>query len=74
MGLDMFLEILGTLECLAAELALVRLQRNMYTDVGGDVVALDSRGPALAPSAGEIQVVGGLAADMALTDVLLCDH
>ena len=74
MGLDVFLEILGTLESLATELAFVRFQGNMYSNVGGDVVALDSRGPALTPSAGEVQVVSGLAADMSLADVLLPDH
>lgn len=71
MCLDMFLEILRTLEGLAAELALVRLQRHMDPDVGGDVVALDGGGPALTPGAGEVEVVGRLAADMALTDVFL---
>lgn len=69
----MLLEILGTLECLAAELALVRLQGNVDSDVRGDVVALDSRGSALAPGAGEIEIVSGLAADMPLADVLLGD-
>lgn len=46
----------------------------MYSNVGGDVVALDSGGSTLAPSAGEVQVVSGLAADMALADVLLYDR
>ena len=54
MCLDMFLQILGSLESLAAELTLVRFERNMYADVGGDVVSLDSRGSALAPGAGQV--------------------
>ena len=71
MRLDVFLEILRTLEGLATELALVWLQGNMDTDVGGDVVTLDGGGAALAPGAGQVEVVGGLAADMALADMLL---
>lgn len=70
-GLDVLLQILGTLEGLAAELALVGLERNMNADVRGDVVALDGSGPARVPLAGEVQVVGALAADMALTQMLL---
>lgn len=69
--LDMLLEILGALEGLAAKVALVRLEGNVYADVGGDVVALDGGGATGAPLAGEVQVVGALAANMALTDVIL---
>lgn len=46
MGLDVLLEILGTLERLAAEVALMRLKGNVNTDVRRDVVPLDSGGPA----------------------------
>jgi hypothetical protein len=70
-GLDMLLEILGPLESFAAEVTLVWLQRNMHTNVRGDMITLDSRGPAVTPLASEVQVVGALAADMALTDVIL---
>jgi hypothetical protein len=71
MGLDVFLQILGPLEGLATEVALVRLQRDMHTNVGGDVVTLDGGGVAVAPLASQVQVVGALAADMALADVFL---
>jgi hypothetical protein len=37
----MLLQVLGTLERLATELTLVRLQRNVNTDVRGDVITLD---------------------------------
>jgi hypothetical protein len=67
----MLLEILGALKRLAAKLALVRLERDVNTDVRGDVITLDSGGAARVPLASEVQVVGALAADMALTDVLL---
>ena len=67
----MLLEILGTLEGLAAELAFVRLERDVDTNVRGDVITLDGGGAARVPLASEVQVVGALAADMALTDVVL---
>jgi len=71
MGLDVLLEILGTLERLAAKVALVRLQRDVDTDVRGDVVPLDRGGPARVPLAGEVQVVGALAANMFFTNMFL---
>ena len=73
MSLDMFLEILRTLESLAAELALVRLQGNVDADVRGDVVALDGGGAALTPGAGQVEVVRGLATNVALADMFLRD-
>lgn len=70
-GLDVLLEILGALEGLSAEVALVRLQGDVDTDVGGDVVALDRCGAARVPLAGQVEVVGALPADVPLTDVIL---
>ena len=49
MGLDMFLEVLRTLERLAAELAAMWLQGDMDTDVRRDMVALDHGDVAIAP-------------------------
>lgn len=69
--LDVFLEILRTLERLAAEVAAMRLQRNVNADVGGDVVAFDDLNMAVAPRALQIEVVGALATDVALTYVIL---
>lgn len=43
----------------------------MHADVGGDVVALDGGGAAVVPLAGQLQVVGALATNMALTKMLL---
>lgn len=71
MGLDMFLQVLGTLERLAAKVTLVRFQRDMDPDVGGDMVALDDGSAATAPFAGQVEVIGALAADMALTHMFL---
>jgi L-rhamnose isomerase len=69
--LYVLLEILRTLEGFAAEIALVRLQRNVHANVRGDVIALDSGSATVTPLAGQIQVVGTLATNMALTDVVL---
>lgn len=67
----MFLEILGALERLAAKFALVRLQGNVDTDVGSDVVALDGGSATATPLTLKVEVVGALAADMTFTDVVL---
>ncbi len=69
--LYVLLEILRTLERLTAEIALVRLQGNVHANVRCDVVALDRGGAAVAPLAGQIQVVGALTTNMALTNVIL---
>jgi hypothetical protein len=69
-SLDVLLQVLRTLEGLPTEVAFVRLQWNVDSDVGGDVVTLDSCGSALIPSAGQVEVVRTLAADMLLADVL----
>ena len=71
MSLHVLLEILRSLESFAAEVAFVRLQRNVDADVRSDVIALDSGGAAVAPLASEIQIVCALATDMALADVIL---
>ena len=71
MSLDVLLEILGTLESFATEVALVWLQWYVDADVRSDVVALDRGGAAVTPLAGQIQIVGALATNMTLTDVVL---
>jgi hypothetical protein len=71
MSLDMLLQVLGTLERLATELALVRLERNVNTDVRGDVVSLDCSSSARVPLASQVEVVCALTANMTLTDVLV---
>lgn len=71
MGLDMLLQVLGTLEGLSTEVTLVRLQGNVDSDMRRDVVALDRRGTAAAPLAGQVEVVGALTANMSFTNVFL---
>lgn len=70
-SLHMLLQILRAFEGLAAEVALVRLQGHMDADVRGDVITLDGGGAASTPLTGEVEVVGALATDMALADVVL---
>ena len=71
MCLDVFLQVLRTLECFSTEFTFVWLQGNVDSNMGGDVVAFDRRGATSAPSASEIEVVCALAADMAIANVLL---
>jgi hypothetical protein len=44
----------------------------MDSNVRSDVIALYSGGVALAPLAGQVEVVSRLASDMALADMFLC--
>jgi hypothetical protein len=67
----MLLEILRTFKGLATEVTFVRLEWDVDADVGGDVVPLHGGGPAGAPLAGEVEVVGALATDMAFAHVIL---
>lgn len=67
----MLLQVLWALEALATVSTLVWLQWDVNTDVGGNVVALDGGGTAVNPSTGQVQIVGRLASDMALADVLI---
>lgn len=71
MGLDVFLQVLRTLEGLATKVTLVRLQRDVDSDMRGDVVALDDSSAATAPFAGQVEVVGALTANMALTHMFV---
>lgn len=68
-SLYMFLQILGALERLATEVALVRLQWDVNSNVRSNVVTFDGSGSARVPPAREIQVVGALSSDMLLTDM-----
>ena len=67
----MLLEILRTFKRLAAELALVWLQRNMDANVGGDVVTLDGGSATATPLAHKVEVVCALAANVSFADVIL---
>jgi hypothetical protein len=71
MGLHVFLEILGTLECFPTEFTFMRLQRNVDTDVRRDMVTLNSRGAAASPLACQIEVICALSTDVTLADVII---
>ena len=71
MCLDMLLQVLRTLESLPTEIAFVGFEWYMHSDVGGYVVTLDSRSTTIAPLASQVQVIGALAPDMSLADVVL---
>lgn len=71
MSLDVFLQILGALEALAAEVTFVRFERDVYSDMGCDVIPFDSGRPAKVPPTGQVEVVGALASNMTLADVLI---
>lgn len=67
----MLFEILGTLECLATEVTLMWLEWDVDTDVRSNVISLDGGGAAVAPLTGQVQVVGALATNVTLTNVIL---
>jgi len=46
MYLYVLLQVLGTLKGLSTEITFVRFQRDVDSDVGGDMIALDSSGTA----------------------------
>lgn len=71
MGLDMLLQVLRTLERLATEVAAVRFQWNVDTDVRSNMIPFDHMDATVAPHALEIQVVGALATDVIFADMIL---
>jgi hypothetical protein len=56
-------QILGTLETLSA-FAFVRLERDVHSDMAGDVIPLCGLCVAISPGTGQAQVVRSLAANM----------
>ena len=71
MCLDMLLEVLRPLEGLAAEVAFVRLQWDVYANVRRDVVALDSGRAACAPLTCKVEIVSALPANMTLAHMVI---
>ena len=71
MCLDMFLQILRTLEGLSTEVTLVGFQGHMYSDMRSDMIALDGGSSATAPLAGQVEVICALATYVTFTDVFL---
>ena len=71
MCLDVLLQILRTFEGLAAKFASMRFERDMDSDVRGDVVAFHDLDATGAPRTLQIEVVGALATNVAFADVIL---
>ena len=71
MGFDMLLEILRPLESLTTELASMRLEWYMNTDVRGDVIALYDSDTTVRPCASQVKIVGAFATNVGLADVVL---
>lgn len=69
--LDVLLKILRTLESLPTKIAFVWLERNMDSNVGSDMIALNCGGTALIPATGKVQVVCAFATNVLLADVFL---
>jgi hypothetical protein len=67
----MLLQILRTLESLAAEVAFVRLKWHVNTDVGGDMITLDCCGVTSTPLTRQVEVVGAFTPNMALANMLI---
>lgn len=71
MSLHMFLEILRTFETLAAEVAGVRFERDMDSDVTCDMVSLNSLGVAASPGAGQTEIICRFATNVFLAQMIL---
>lgn len=70
-SLDMLLQILGPLKSFAAEFAPMGFQRNMDSNMRCNVIALDYRDGAITPGAGQVEVVGALATNVGIADMVL---
>jgi len=62
---------LGTLEALATQVASMWFERNMNSNVTGDMISLDSLGITVCPGTGQTEVVGRFASDMFLAQVII---
>ena len=71
MSLYMFLQVLGTLEFFPACVTDMRFERDVHTNVRGDVVALDSSSATATPATCQVEVVGRAASDVPFTHMLL---
>ena len=73
LGVDflVFLEILWPLETLIADLAGMRFERDVDTEVRGDMVALRTSRIAILPNASEGEIVGRLASDVVIAKVIV---
>lgn len=71
MSLDMLLQILRTLKSFPTKVTLVRLEGNVDSNVGGDMITLDGGGATTSPLTSQVKIVCTFATDMTFADVLL---
>lgn len=71
MSFHMLLQILRTLESLATELATMRFQGNMDSNVRSDMIALDNLNAAVRPRALQVEIVSAFAANVFVAYVIL---
>lgn len=71
MSFHVLLQILGTLEGLAAELATMRFQGNMDPNVRSDMIAFNNLNAAVGPGALQVEIVRAFAANMFVAYVIL---
>lgn len=71
MDLLVLLEVLGAFKTLIADLTRMRLERDMDTEVRGDMVAFGTGRIAVLPKASEREVISRLASDMVVTEVVI---
>lgn len=67
----MLLKVLRALERLATDIAIVRLERGVNSDVRSDVVTLGTADITSIPFASQAEVVRGLATDVIITQMLV---
>jgi len=68
---DVLLQILRTLEALAAHVASMRLERNVDSDVASNVISFDCFGVAISPGTGQAEVVGRFASNMCFAQMIV---
>lgn len=71
MNFGMLLQILWALEGFLANLAGMRLEWSMNSQMARDVVSFGAGRAAVFPSAGQAEVVGTLAADVVIAEVVV---
>jgi hypothetical protein len=71
MSLNVLFQILWAFECFPAEVTLVWFQRDVDSNVRGDVVSLHSGSVASTPSTSQAKVVGGLSSNMDFAQVVV---
>lgn len=71
MRLHVLLQILRTFECLPTKVTLMRLERDMDSDMRSNMIALDGCRATAPPLTCQVEIIGTLPTDMALADVFL---